>query len=126
MVLNITKLVDIDNTYEPGSIFKSDLRDIRPFEAYFTTSGSASAKKYISISDFMDGATAIADIPETLQRVYSNNGVLYIESTSDGNCNIYAVSGHLMKKVVLKKGINIVEGLPMGMYIVNGQKIMVR
>ena len=114
------------NDNAPGSIFVKTSRDIRPFEAYFTTTGSASARKEISIADLMESTTAIADNPETLRRVYSNNGILYIEDPTGGNCNIYAVSGQLIRKVALKQGLNTIEGLSKGMYIVNGQKIMVR
>ncbi|MCK8621048.1 leucine-rich repeat domain-containing protein [Prevotella sp. E13-27] len=115
-----------DDDNAPGSIFVKNSRDIRPFEAYFTTSGSAAARKVISISDLMEGTTAIANILTSSQRMYSNNGIIYIESTTNGNCNIYAVSGQLMRRVTLKQGTNTVEGLSKGIYIVNGQKIMVR
>ena len=114
------------NDNAPGSIFVKTSRDIRPFEAYFTTTGSASARKEISIADLMESTTAIADNPETLRRVYSNNGILYIEDPTGGNCNICAISGQLMRKVALKQGVNTVEGLSKGLYIVNGQKIMVK
>ena len=117
---------EIVNDNAPGSIFVNNSRDIRPFEAYFTTTGSAAARRALSISDLMEGTTAIADIPETLRRIYSNNDVIYIESVTNGICSVYAVSGQLMRNVALKQGLNTVEGLSKGIYIVNGQKIMVK
>ena len=59
-------------------------------------------------------------------RMYSTNGILYIESATSCIYSIYAVSGQLMRMVALKQGVNTVEGLSKGIYIVNGQKIMVR
>ena len=108
-----------------GDAFVKNQRDIRPFEAYFTTMESTRVRS-ISIAEFMEGTTAIANNPETQQHVYSNNGVIYIESSISCNLNIYAVSGQLMRKMALKQGTNAVKGLAKGIYIVNGQKIMVR
>lgn len=66
-------------------------------------------------------STAIA-----LQRIYSDNGIIYIESAADGSCNIYSMSGQLFRRLELKKGTNTVTGLAKGIYIVNGQKTMVK
>lgn len=70
--------------------------------------------------------TGIASPTIAALRMHSANGVIFIESTTGGNCNIFAVSGQLMRKVALKQGMNTIEGLSKGVYIVNGQKIMVR
>ena len=124
--LNTSEYAENGKTYAPGSIFKANLRNVRPFEAYLTASGSAAARRCISIADLMDGTTAIADIPVRGEHIYSDNGVVYIECETDSNCNIYSMSGLLVRRLVLKKGTNIVSGLTKGIYIVNGQKVLVR
>lgn len=70
--------------------------------------------------------SGIASPNIALQRIYSDNGIIYIESATDGNCNIYSMSGQLMRKLVLKKGTNTVSGLSKGIYIINGNKVMVK
>lgn len=61
-----------------------------------------------------------------LQHIYSDNGMLFIESTEANNCNIYSMSGQLMRKLALKKGTNTVSGLSKGVYIINGNKVLVK
>ena len=124
--LNTSEYAENGKTYAPGSIFKANLRNVRPFEAYLTASGSAAARRCISIADLMDGATAIADIPVRGERIYSDNGMVYIESAADGNYNIYSMSGLLMRKLALKKGMNCINGLSKGVYIINGNKVLVK
>ena len=125
-VLNITEIVDNGTTYAPGSVFKPGLRAVRPFEAYLTASGSAAARRCISIADLMGGATAIADIPVNGERIYSDNGMVYIESAVAGSCHIYSMSGQKVRTVALKAGTNSVGGLTKGVYVVNGAKVLVR
>lgn len=124
--LNLTETVYNGNTYSPGSAFIQGLRHIHPFEVYFTKSNAAYARKAISIADLMEGTTAITDIPVRGGRIYSDNGVVYIESATDGSCNIYSMSGLLLKKIALKKGTNTVSGLSKGVYIIYGTKVLVK
>ena len=70
--------------------------------------------------------SGIASPTIALQRIYSANGILYIESAADGWCNIYSLSGQLIRKLALKKGTNSVSGLTKGVYIVNGNKVLVK
>ena len=44
----------------------------------------------------------------------------------DGSCNIYSLSGLLTRTLSLKRGLNSIAGLPKGIYIVNGQKVLVQ
>ena len=90
-------------------------------DKYKTT---AAWSKFNTINEFEPSGIASPTI--ALQRVYSDNGVIYIESAADGNCNIYSMSGQLIRTLALKKGTNTVSGLTKGVYIVNGQKVMVR
>jgi len=124
--LNLSDTVYNGITYPAGSVFIPGLRDIRPFEAYFTKDVASKARRAISIADLMEGATAIADIPMNGERIYSDNGVVYIESAVAGRCNIYSMSGQLVRTVALKAGTNSVGGLTKGVYVVNGHKVLVR
>lgn len=73
-----------------------------------------------------DAVSGIASPIIALQRIYSANGILYIESSTDGNCAIYSMSGQLIRKLALKKGTNTVNGLTKGVYIINGNKVLVK
>ena len=81
-------------------------------------------KEFNNIVEFDPSGIATPTI--AFQRIYSDNGVLFIESVTDGSCNIYSVSGQLMRRLALKKGTNTICGLSKGIYIVNGQKTMVK
>lgn len=126
LVLNSEAFVENGTSYAPGSAFKAELRNVHPFEAYLTNDGAATVKRYISIADLMGVTTSVSDIPGSLRRAYSDNGTLYVESVADGSCNIYSLSGLLTRTLSLKRGLNSIAGLTKGIYIVNGQKVLVQ
>lgn len=126
-----------DNLREITSLIQSPfVIDNSVFDGLFTTAtlrvptGTKTAYKQTSgwnfstIEEFELSGMASPTIAAI--RIYSNNGVLYVESAMSGNCRIYSTSGQLIRNVALKQGVNTVEGLSKGLYIVNGQKIMVR
>ena len=80
-------------------------------------------ESWIVIDDIPSG---IASPTIALQRIYSDNGILYIESDADYNFNIYTTSGHLVRRLALKKGKNAVSDLVKGVYVINRQKIIVK
>lgn len=89
-----------------GSRFIQDLRALHPFEAYMTTTSSA---RWIDISDDMttgiDEVTAADDESQCLK--------------------VYNLNGQQIKNT--EKSIDEVRHeLPAGVYIVNGQKLMIR
>ena len=95
------------SSYDAGSIFINNLREIYPFEAYMTTSSSGARTLTV---DFEDNATAIEVIPTISHvvddvKVYSLNGTLLIQTDCE----------------TLPKQWEI---LPAGVYIVNGKKIV--
>ena len=90
-----------------GSRFILDLRPVHPFEAYMTTTSST---RSIGIDEGM--ATGIIDLISAL----SDEGVL----------RIYNLKGQLMKIEEGRNQQEVLKNLPAGVYIVNGQKIIIK
>ncbi len=88
-------------SYPEGSIFLQGNREVRPFEAYITLSGSSA--RFVTISEFIDGeATAIPEV----SRLNKNEGVksktyynLQGQRVATPRSGIYVVDG---KKYVAK------------------------
>ena len=91
-----------------GSLFYPGLRDIHPFEAYMTT---ASGARSIAIADDMM-TTGIHDIMEMLDE---QKGV-----------RVYNLKGQLIKTEDGKSLDQVKKTLPAGVYIVNGQKMIIK
>ena len=90
-----------------GSKFSSG-RDVHPFEAYMTT---ASGARSIAISDDMT-TTGIRDIME-----------MYDEQKG---VRVYNLKGQLIKTEDGKSLDQVKKTLPAGVYIVNGQKVIIK
>jgi hypothetical protein len=90
--------------YESGSCFISGLRDVRPFEAYF--SGSYSSDIIEIIID-----KASLDINKVL---FSPN--------EDRQMGIYSLCGQLIASTTLCDFEKVWNSLSKGIYIVNGKK----
>ena len=97
--------VTYSGTYDAGSRFISNLRDVRPFEAYMTS--SSSTRSVIEIN-FDDGMTDIDDIQLT--------------ADEDQEITIHTLSGQEVARTILRDFDQIWNSLPMGVYIVNGKK----
>ena len=80
--------------------------------------------KFVNMTEFEP--SAIASPARALQRIYSDNGNLIVESAVAGNCTIYSVSGQIVRSLGLKKGTNTVSGLSKGVYIIYGTKVLVK
>jgi len=107
--LNVNNsLTSYSGTYDPGSIFISNLRKIYPFEAYMTTS-SASAARSIGL-EFDDGATGIDEIPADLH--------------SETMIEVFTVGGIRVAKVSRETFDALWESLPSGIYVVNRKKMV--
>ena len=108
--LNVSNsLVYNSSSYDDGSRFVSNLRQVYPFEAYMTSNSAMS--KTISI-EFENGATGIDEVLITgegrnVVKVYSIDGQLLIDSKSVGWKSRWQL-------------------LPAGVYIVNGRKVLVK
>ena len=101
-VLNVVNsLVANTGGLTEGSQFVQDLRAVHPFEAYMTTTNNART----SFGIFEDMTTSIRGITELIDKERSKD--------------IYNLKGQKIEAE--KEG-----GLPAGMYIINGQKMMVK
>ena len=112
--LNVNnRYVTYSGNYDAGSRFISNLRDVRPFEAYISDS---STRGIIEIN--VDGTTDMSDI-------------LFF-ADEDQEVTIHTLSGQLVKRICLHDFNNVWSNLPNGVYIVrmadelmqgkNGQK----
>ncbi len=57
--------------------------------------------------------------------IYATDGTLYISSTETKIVNIYGIDGRLVKTVELNEGMNTIDGLVAGIYLVNNQKVVI-
>ena len=104
--LNVNnRYVKYSGSYDAGSRFISNLRDVRPFEAYMT--GSSSTRGVIEIT-FDDGMTDMDDI--------------LLSADEDREINIYALSGQQVARIAQRDFNQVWTDLPKGVYIVNGMK----
>ena len=93
------------SSYDAGSIFINNLREIYPFEAYMTT--SSSNVRCLTIG-FEDGATGIDEIP--------------MKYSADGVVEVFALGGQLIVKTCKAEFEKVWQQLPRGVYVVNGKK----
>ncbi len=92
-----------------GSAFISNLREVRPFEAYSVHSGNKT--RSIPVSSLGGGdATGINDL------MLKNGG-----ESLDGVVKVYSLSGALIKQ---GKREEVLRSLPKGLYIIDGKKII--
>ena len=104
--------LNVSNDYEyyrgaenEGSMFILNLRKIHPFEAYMT---STSGTRTINV---FDGTTmAIRGIEEMV--------------SSQGSIKVYDLSGRLIKTATTMESIK--QELPIGVYIVNNKKVIIK
>ena len=103
--LNVSnRYVKYSGSYDAGSRFISNLRDIRPFEAYIN---SSSTRGVIEIS-FDDGTTDMED--------------MLILHDKDNEMTIYTLSGLQIARTNKRDFDAVWQLLPNGVYIVNGKK----
>ena len=103
----INSYVNNTSVYDAGSRFISNLRDIRPFEAYFSQGSSTRSVIEINLGN---GTT--------------NMDALFNEENSNTSVKIYTLSGKLVEKTSLGNLEGVINNLPKGVYVVNGKKIV--
>ena len=103
----VNKYVNATGGYDAGSRFISNLRDVRPFEAYI--SGSSSTRGVIEI-DFDDDKTGLDNI--------------LFSTDENSEVTIYTISGRKVSTSQKARLDETLEQLPKGVYIVNGKKIV--
>ena len=122
-----------DKTYPNGSVFVQDYEDVYPFEAYLVSkeaqAGTLNATRYYAIGGGDGTITGIEDgpaMPDQATRAYSRGGVLYIQTNADRTIYIYNVQGQTVRIVNAHEGLNEVRGLEEGIYMLEGQKVVVK
>ncbi|WP_297272165.1 leucine-rich repeat domain-containing protein [uncultured Bacteroides sp.] len=122
-----------DKTYPNGSVFVQDYEDVYPFEAYLVSkeaqAGTLKATRYYAIGGGDGTITGIEDgpaMPDQATRAYSRGGVLYIQTNADRTIYIYNVQGQTVRIVNAHEGLNEVRGLEEGIYMLEGQKVVVK
>lgn len=122
-----------DKTYPRGSVFVQDYEDVDPFQAYLVSkeaqAGTLNAVRYYAIGGGDGTITGIEDgpaMPDQATRAYSRGGVLYIQTNADRTIYIYNVKGQTVRIVNAHEGLNEVRGLEEGIYMLEGQKVVVK
>lgn len=129
-----------EKNYPAGSVFIKNYNEgsssypaVYPFRAYLSTNEGktsvASAPMLYSIGGGDGTITGIEDIPfatpEKATKAYSRDGVLYINTNADRTINIYDVTGRTVRIIEAREGMNEVHGLDSGIYLLEGQKVVI-
>ncbi len=72
-------------------------------------------------NDYVSGITAVEAVAG--MRVFVSNGILYIISPKEAIVNIYSLDGNT-RRIHVEEGVNTVDNLNHGFYIVNRTKVM--
>lgn len=122
-----------NKTYPYGSVFVQDFDKVDPFQAYLVSkeaqAGTLNAVRYYAIGGGDGTITGIEDgpaMPDQATRAYSRGGVLYIQTNADRTIYIYNVQGQTVRIVNAHEGLNEVRGLEEGIYMLEGQKVVVK
>ena len=94
-------------SYEAGSIFRRNQRNLRPFEAYFLNESSEAKEDFFSVFEETTGITDIAE-------VFGKRG--NTSENEHGRIDVYDVAGRKAN----------VKGLKAGLYIIDGRKVVVK
>ena len=112
------------NGYSEGSIFVSELRDIKPFEAYITSEEVVPGALF---SIDRPGTMGLNDMPLMYKgtKIFSKNGNLYIYSNGKGQMPLYNAGGQLYRMLNLHEGLNEITDISKGVYFSRGIKVIV-
>ena len=105
-------LITYTGLEKPGSIFISNLREIKPFECYFWKDSSNTRSIDIVFADG-DSPTGIIDYIQE-------------EGRDDKQVRIYNLSGQLVDVINGNISSNSNKKFPAGVYIVNGKKVIIQ
>lgn len=113
-----------------GGAFIKNLRNVNPFETYTITKESpAHAPKMYSIGGNGGSITGLDDAllkqDESL-KIYAVRDILYIESDKARTIHIYGTDGRTVRIVDVSEGKNEVTKLEVGVYFLEGKKIVIR
>ena len=64
-------------------------------------------------------------MPRSVTTINSYGSSIVITTDKRGKITIYNIAGQIVKNVNLSEGVNEVNGLPSGVYIINNQRVVV-
>lgn len=109
--------------YYPGQIYFNNVSGDPNYAVRVTLEKNAVATIWIG-----NGAAGVEDVEGVADvfKVASAQGVVRIESSRDCHVDFYTIAGQHVRSLDIAAGITYVNGLASGIYIVNGQKVVVR
>lgn len=105
--------------YPAGSLFVSNFREVRPFEAYSVhpSQAKAAGARMITVSSLIGGGDDTTGIIDIMLK--KNDG----KADADAVIKVYSLSGALVKQ---GRAEEVTKSLPKGIYIANGKKFVVK
>ena len=110
-------------SYSSGSVFVAGKYAVRPFSAYVVPVQEEEAAPMYRIT-FSEGDTAEEAEPLSMS-VKARGGVVYITVPEDRWVEVYDMTGRRVRTVYCKAGVNEVNSLAAGMYVVETTKVYV-
>jgi len=119
----------IDNTWQ--IIFNDGIGN-QTSDLTFTLNGmySGTSKSDIAVTSTI--TLNCADVPQGINDtsadklvIYSNNGSLYISTPEATTLYIHSIDGRLLRTVEIEYGITTLDGFQQGVYLINGEKVVV-
>ena len=112
--------------YEPGSVFVRNNSDIEPFRAYLVSHASPSnAPAFYRIGGVANGIEFAPRLPDEATTVRVEAGVLYLHCDAERTVRIYDTAGRTVRQVDAPAGETAVYGLPSGIYLLEGHKVLI-
>lgn len=106
-----------------GSSFVNNSRDIAPFECYVVCKpGSGEMPAAFDLPPKVP--TAIDNETVTDSKIYAADGNLVVISNEPAEVAVYNIAGQMVLLQKVEAGKTIINDMPRGVYIVNGQKII--
>ena len=115
-----------------GINFVSNSRAVDPFEAYIyqkkTSNTIMGAPRAIAL-DFNKIGTGIEELQIMKDQgsdylIYVENGMIKIITEKNMSLDVYSVSGSLIRRVNVFEGVNYIDDLQKGIYIIGNRKVV--
>lgn len=84
---------------------------VGPWDCYYTDRPAAMDKAFSETSRM---------------QAYSKDGVLYLQSTQDQELTVFDLLGRVQRVLSVKEGLNVVDGLSEGIYLLKSEKELVK
>lgn len=123
--MNRFNLNDAENSggYRPGSVFLPGLKDVKPMEAYMTTTSN---ERVINIFDDFTQVDLLPAFGNDGLLVQTFDNAIIISSMRDREVNLFDATGRLLKRIKLFAGEQQrIDSLQSGVYIVEGVKVII-